>query len=314
MDARRLAAAPPAAPPAKAGRGAAPTARRLAPALLLAAAGCFVPMEAGRVMDARIARLEVETKEQAQRLDETVREKIGQVDRKLKEVQAKLDELNTSARAKGADLGVAVDRLQDELTRLKGELETQQHLLAQLDQQSKASDKEVETRLAALRGTGALDEAMARQKLAELPRADDRAAVLALGEREAKAGEAGVAREVFLHYVKRWPRDDRADEAGFRAGELLAGQARWREAVVVLGRVAEDHPRSDRAGPALLLAAEGLVQLERRDDARALLEQVVADYPKAEAAAKARARLAELFPPAKAAKPPPARKPAPKKK
>jgi len=282
--------------------------RRAAPALLLLATGCWVPMERGRQMDARIARLEVETREQQRQLDEQVKEKIAQVDRKLKEVQTKLDELNTVSRAKGADLGVAVGKLQEELNRLRGDLEAQQHQLGQLDAAVKGGAKETETRLASLKGTGALDEAMARQKLAELPRPDDRPAVLALAQKEEAAGEKGVAREVYLHYVRRWPRDDKADEAGLRAGEILSAQGRWREAVVVLGKVAEDHPKSDKAGPALLLVAEAMVQLERKDDAKAFLEQVVAEHPKTESAAKAKARLAELFPAPKDAKKAPPKK------
>jgi TolA-binding protein len=273
------------------------------PAALLT--GCWVPIERGRQMEARLQRLEVESREQARVLEEQIRDKIALVDKKLKEVQVKLDELNTVARAKGADLGVAVGKLQEELTRVKGDLEAQAHQLALLEQSVQGVSKETEARLASLKGTGALDEAMARQKLADLPRADDRASVLALAQKEDAAGEKGVARELYLHYVKRWPRDDLADEAGFRAGEILAAQGRWREAVVVFGKVAEEHPKSDKAGPALLQVAEGMVQLERKEDARAFLEQVVADHPKTEAAAKAKARLAELFPP---------KKPAPKKK
>jgi TolA-binding protein len=276
--------------------------RRAAPALLVLATGCWVPLERGRQMDARIARLEVETREQQRELDEQVKEKIGQVDRKLKEVQAKLDELNTTSRAKGADLGVAVGKLQEELTRLRGDLEAQQHLLGQLDATVRSGAKETDARLASLKGTGALDEAMARQKLSELPKPDDRAAVYALAQKEEAAGEKGVARELYLHYVRRWPRDDKADEAGLRAGELLSAQGRWREAVVVLGKVAEDHPKSDKAGPALLLVAEAMVQLDRKEDAKAFLEQVVAEHPRTEAATKAKARLAELFPPPKDAK------------
>lgn len=285
-----------------------PTALAAWAALVLPVAlgGCWVPIERGRQMEARLQRLEVESREQARVLEEQVKEKIGQVDRKLKEVQLKLDELNAVARAKGADLGVAVTKLQEELTRVKGDLEAQAHQLQQLDQAVQGLSRETEARLASLKGTGALDEAMARQKLADLPRADDRAAVLALAQKEDAAGEKGVARELYLHYVKRWPRDDQADEAGFRAGEILAAQGRWREAVVVFGKVAEDHPKSAKAGAALLQVAEGMVQLDRKDDARAFLEQVMADHPKTDAAAKAKARLAELFPPAK--------KPAPKKK
>jgi len=283
--------------------------RRLAaPALLLAVTGCWVPMEKGRQLEARVQRLEVETKEQAQELDVQIREKIAQVDKKLREVQVKLDELNTVSRAKGADLGVAVNKLGEDLARVKGDLEAQAHDLAQLKQQVADASKETEARLASLKGTGALDEAMARQKIAELPRPDDRGSVYALAQQTEAGGEKGVARELYLHYVKRWPRDDKAPEAAFRAGQLLAQQGKWREAVVVFGKVAEDYPKSDRAPEALLQVAEGLVQLDRKDDARGLLEQLIADHPRSEAAKKARVRLAELAPPKDAKKPPPRKK------
>ena len=283
--------------------------RRLAaPALLLAATGCWVPLEKGRQLEARVQRLEVESREQAQELDVQIREKIAQVDKKLREVQVKLDELNTVSRAKGADLGVAVSKLGEDLTRVKGELEAQAHDLAQLKQQVAEANKETEARLASLKGTGALDEAVARQKIAELPRPDDRAAVLALAQQVEAGGDRGVARELLLHYVKRWPRDEKAPEAAFRAGQLLAQQGKWREAVVVFGKVAEDYPKSDRAPEALLQVAEGLIQLDRKDDARALLEQLIADHPKSEAARKAKARLAELAPAKDAKKAPPKKK------
>ncbi len=277
--------------------------RRLAaPALLLALTGCWVPLERGRLLEARVQRLEVETKEQQQELDTQIRERISLVDKKLREVQVKLDELNTVARAKGADLGVAVTRLGEELARLKGDLEAQQHNLALLQQQVAETSQSTETRLASLKGTGALDEAMARQKLAELSKPDDRAAVFALAQQVEAGGDKGVARELFLHFLKRWPRDDKAPDAAFRAGHLLAQQGKWREAVLVYGKVAEDYPKSERAPEALLQVGEGLVQLDRKDDARAVLEQLVAEHPKGEPARKAKARLAELAP--KKAQPP----------
>jgi tol-pal system protein YbgF len=282
--------------------------RVAAPALLLALTGCWVPMEKGRQLEARVQRLEVETKEQAQELDVQIREKITLVDKKLREVQIKLDELNTVSRAKGADLGVAVIRLGEDLAKVKGELEAQAHNLALLQQQVAEASKETETRMASLRGTGALDEAVARQKIAELPRPDDRAAVFALAQQVEAGGDKGVAREIFLHYVKRWPREEKAPEATYRAGHLLAQQGKWREAVVVFGKVAEDYPKSERAPEALLQVAEGLVQLDRKDDARVVLEQLIADHPRSEAARKAKVRLAELTPARDARKAPPKKK------
>ena len=170
--------------------------RRLAaPALLLAVTGCWVPLEKGRQLEARVQRLEVETKEQAQELDVQIRERIALVDKKLREVQVKLDELNTARQGQGGRSRRGGHRLGEELTRLKGELEAQQHNLAQLQQQVAETGKETEARLASLKGTGALDEAMARQKIAELPQAGRpgrrlRAGAAGRGERRQGRGAA----------------------------------------------------------------------------------------------------------------------------
>ena len=67
--------------------------------------------------------------------------------------------------------------------------------------------------------------------------------------------------------MRKWPADPRSAEAGFRAGELLFGQKRFREALLSYGKVAEDFPRSDRAPHAMLGAAESMVRLDMKDEA-----------------------------------------------
>src|SRR5690242_1222747 len=92
--------------------------------------GCFVPLEKGREMEARIQRLEVQNVEQQRSLEaerQAVRDRVEKVDQKIREVQQKIDELNQAARRSGADLGVTLSRLQDEFARVKGELEVAQH-------------------------------------------------------------------------------------------------------------------------------------------------------------------------------------------
>ena len=96
--------------------------------------------------------------------------------------------------------------------------------------------------------------------------------------------------------MRKWPSDPRSAEAGFRAGELLFGQKRFREALLSYGKVAEDFPRSDRAPAAMLGAAESMVRLEMKDEAAAVLGQLVERYPKSDAATKAQARLQEIAP------------------
>jgi tol-pal system protein YbgF len=263
-------------------------------------AACFVPLEAGRQMQSRIDRLEVQSAEQQRASEEqkqAVRERVEKVDQKIREVQAKIDELNQAARRSGADLGVTLSRLQDEFAKVKGELEVAQHRLAEVDRAVGGLRADTDARFTALKGQGALDGYEARQRIASLPKQDDKAAFFALAHKEEEQGEKGVAREIYAEYVRKWPSDPRSADAGFRAGELLFGQKRFREALLSYGKVAEDFPRSERAPEALLGAAESMLRLEMKDDAVAVLRQVVEKYPKSESAAKAKARLQEIAPP-----------------
>lgn len=279
--------------------------RAAALAAAASVAGCWVPLERGRQLEARVQRLEVQGEEQRT----VFRERIAKADQKIQEVQTKIDELNQAARRSGADLGVQLTKLADELTRVKGELEVATHDLDTLERSLGALDTKTEGRFAALRGTGALEEYEAKQRLAALPKGDDRASLLSLAQKEEQEGDKGVARQLYEEYARRWPTDPKAAEARFRAGELLFGQRRWREALLAYGKVAEDFPRSELAPDAMLGAAESMLHLEMKDEAQAVLEQLVQNYPKHKAAARAKARLAEIAPP-----PPPAPKPKPKSK
>jgi len=277
------------------------------PALALSASACWVPLERGEMMDSRLDKLEAASSEQAQRLEDqqrriedqekVLKDRVAAVDKKLIEAQQKIDELNQAARRSGADLAVNLSRQQEDLARLRGDLEVEQHRLGEVEKSLATTRTDTEGKLAALRGAGALDEFEARRKIAALDKPDDKGAVLALALKEEQAGEKGVAREIYLHYVRRWPTDARAAEAGYRAGDLFAGQQRWREAILAYGKVAEDFPRSERAPDALLRVATSMLQLEMKDDARPILNQVVERYPKAPAAKTARQKLEELYPP-----------------
>ncbi len=285
------------------------TRTRLAAPLALALLGGCVSIEKGRLMEARLQRLEVQNVEQQRRFEEQreiVRERVAKADQKIAEVQTKIDELNRAARRSGADLGVTQQRLQEEFGRQKGELEVQQHKLEQIDKALGDLRTDTDGRFAALKGAGALDTFEARQRLSTLQRPDDKNAFFALAQKEDEGGDKGIARELYQEYVRKWPGDPRSADAGFRAGQLLFDQKRHREALLAFGKVAEDFPRSERAPQAMLGAADSMVKLDMRDEAKAVLEQLVDRYPRSEAAKAARERLSSLAPAKK--------KPAPRRK
>ncbi len=286
--------------------------RALLAAAALAAAslqGC-VSLEKGRQLEARVQRLEVQNVEQQRVIDETLRERIAKADQKIAEVQTKIDELNQVSRKSGANLAVELGKLQEDFARVKGDLEASQHRLGDVEGGLKKLQGDTDARFAALKGAGALDDYTARQKLAALPKPDDKSAVFAAAQKEERDGDKGVAREMYDEYARRWPSDPRSAEARFRAGEIAFGQKRWRDALLSYGKVAEDFPRADVAPDAMLGAAESMLNLDMKDDARAILEQLVEKYPKSKAAARAKARIAELAPPPPVEK----KKPAPKKR
>jgi tol-pal system protein YbgF len=191
---------------------------------------------------------------------------------------------------------VGLTRLQEDLVKLKGDLEVEQHRLGQLEKALADLKVENEGRFAALKGAGALDEFEARRRVEGLDRADDPAAFFALAEKEEKSGDKGVARELYQQYARRWPSGPKAAEASFRAGEVLFAQRRYREAILAHGRVAEGFPRDDRAPESLLRIGEAMIALEMKDDAKAILGQVVQKYPKSPAAPRAKKLLAALEP------------------
>jgi TolA-binding protein len=206
---------------------------RIAFALLLASSACWVPVDKGRQMDARIQRLEAESAATTQQIEEqrtVVRDRIARVDQKIVEVQKKLDELNTTAHRSGADVVANQDRMQESLTRQVGQLEEYQHQLQLSDQRLSQLQSETEARFAALKGAGALEDYEGRKRAETLKRPSDKSEFFALAMQQEQSGERAVARQLYDEYVKKWPADPRAADAWFRMGEISFGEKRYREA------------------------------------------------------------------------------------
>ncbi len=270
---------------------------RITVPLLLAVTACWVPVDKGRQMDARIQRLEADNAATAKQLEEqraVVRDRITQVDQKIGEVQRKLDELNTTAHRSGADVVAQQDRMQESLTRALGQLEEQQYALRETDQRLSRLQSDTDARFAALKGAGALEDYEGRKRAETLKRPADKGEFFALAQQQEQAGEKAVARQLYDEYVKKWPTDPRSADALFRMGEISYGEKRYREAVLSYGKVAQDFPRSDKAPDALLRTGEAMAALDLKDDAKAIFQDVVKRYPKTTAAKKASARLADL--------------------
>lgn len=267
--------------------------RRAAILAWMCASACVTAGQ-GRQMEARIQKLEGQTRE----LDEQralVRDRVAAADKKIAE-------LNATAHRTGADLAVNQDRLQEEVTRLRGVLEELAHRLDGLDKSIAQQKSDTDARFAALKGAGALEEYEAKRKVEQIKRPTEKAEFFALAQQQESKGDRAVARELYEEYVKKWPTDPRAADAHFRIGELWYAEKRYRDAILSYGKVVQDFPRSDKAPDALLRTAESMLALDLPEDAKNLFQEVVKRYPRSTAASRAKARLADLTPKKKGSK------------
>jgi len=256
------------------------------------AAGCYSP-EKGKALELRVDKLTQEN--EALRADLKVQsdklaESLPRVDQKVAEVTRALESLDQASRRSDADIGVQLQKVTEDVASLRGQVEAYVHQLDALQAQG---------------GGGAAPKGGPAAAGADIPRPADRKEFFALAQSKQKAGELPVARQLYLDFIKKFPKDELSGEAHFQLGESYFVEDKCAEALPEYGQLVKGFPNSKSMPTALLHSADCFQRLKNLDAAQAALDQVIKRYPGTEAAKKAKARLAEL-------KKTPA-KPAPKK-
>lgn len=264
---------------------------------VLSLSGCFYPAERGQMLEARVEKLTAENEALTARLnqsDESVKATLPKIDQKIAEVTAALESLDKASRRSDADIGVQVQTMVDDVARLRGEVETYVYKITELEAALKKLEAETEKRLLAVQGEAAAKAAEERRKAEELKRPTDKREFLALADQKRKEGDLGLARQLYVEFIKKWPKDDLVADARFGIGESYVKEDRCREALSEYGKVFENHPKARVAPDALLRASECFREVKMASESRAALEEVVKSYPKSDAAKTAKQRLAEL--------------------
>ena len=275
-----------------------PPMRRLALiALPLALSGCFYPADRGRALEARLekidatqARLQEELTQTRAQLDAT----LPLIDQKVAEVSKALQSLDTASRRTGADIGIQLQKTVEDLSELRGQVETYLYKIGELEAALARTSTETEKRLLALKGDEALKEAEARKKAEELKRPTDKKEFLALAQEKAKAGDMTLARQLYSEFLKKWPKDALAADAHFGLGETYFTEDKCREALFEYGKLLQEYPKAEATPNAYLRSSDCFKKLKMQEESRLALEELVKGYPKSEAAKTAKARLAEL--------------------
>lgn len=251
--------------------------RRLLVALSVVASGCFFPADRGQVLEGRVDKLGDENRALKAALASTQ----GRLDDTTAQLKTALEQLDQASRTTGANIGVKVDSAIQDVALLRGQMESYQFKIAEL-----------EGKLAAQAQTPAAkpDE----PKRDELKRPDDPKEFFKLAEEKTKAGEHELARKLYAEFLKKWPRDEQVGEVHFGLGELSFLDTKCREALYEYGKVIQEHPKTKSAPMAYLRSADCFKELKMTDEAKLALNELIKQYGKSEQAKLAKTRLAEL--------------------
>lgn len=266
-------------------------------AAALLSPGCIYPMERGKALEERVDKLAADNTELQKQLDESQKKLAGtlpRVDQKIVEVTKALEELDKASRSSSADTGVQLQKVIEDVAKLRGQVDTYVYKIDQLEAALKKVQEDTDKKLLDLQGEQAKALAEAKRKAEELKRPADKKEFLALAESKTKEGDLPVARQLYAEFFKKWPKDELGGEAHFGLGETFTAEDKCREALYEYGKVFQEYPKSKAAPDALMRSSECFAKLKKPEESRLALEEVVKSYPKSEAAKAAKAKLAEL--------------------
>jgi TolA-binding protein len=221
-----------------------------------AAAGCFYPGDRGRQLEQRVDQLTDEEK----KLDEAVHGQMADVQKrseaKIAEMNKALEALDTAEHRTGADIGVQLQKVAEEVAQLRGQVESYLYKINEMEAGLKKMSDDVDARFTAIQGTDAVKAAEAKKKAEELKRPADKKEFLTFAEDKAKGGDSALARELYNEFLKKWPKDDLVGDAHYGLGETYFAEEKCREALSEYGKVIQDFPKAKSTPSAYLRSAD----------------------------------------------------------
>ena len=249
----------------------------------------------------------------------------AELEKSLQEAEQQLDQVQSSLRVIGRDKGdllQALDQANDQMRGLRGEIETLQFQVDDLQQLfdaytqaqearqlwDEARLKQIEKSLGispppkpqvdpdAVAGTGSAGgnpgEDPEEGGGMELPPTAQGKLDRAI--EEMRAGKQGLARFILEKTLEQHEGTTLAAEVRYRIGETYSNEKDWGRAARAYQVVVDKHKRSDWAAWSMLRQGEAFEAMGNPDGARIFYEDVQRDYPKSEAAKDAKKRLGNL--------------------
>ena len=253
--------------------------------IVMGGVGCVTTAQEGEQMRQDIAALRTDLKKEVDTAN-LERQKLAEEQaQKSKALQDALDALNRAARKSGADLAVDLEKAQNDIAALRGQIEVLQHRLDAVEKQLQDNQK-------------ALDAAnqFISQRQKDLDKAEhptDRMGIYSLARQKLDAGQVPRARELFQDFLARFPKDELAPNAQYWLGETYYAEKKWNDAIVEFQKVLKEFKGSDKVPDALLKIGMAFQAQGDCENAKLFFEEVAQTHKQSPLAKTAREKIAE---------------------
>ncbi len=230
--------------------------------------------------------------------------KVDSLEQSLKE---RLETLDKAARRTDADLGVDLDRVREDVGRVKGDLVSALDRLSEVEAKTAKTQEEVDLRFQALAEKAKATEADsegARSRAAEAVEAQkkllsdpkgalERAEALIKEGKPAEARKLVRALEIEQGSSKGWP--VYAPKAQYLVGESYFAEEDFRQAAAAYNEVRKKYPKATTWVPgSILKLGQCFERLGMKDDAKLFYDKVAKEFPKHPAGQEGKRLLAKL--------------------
>jgi tetratricopeptide (TPR) repeat protein len=226
------------------------------------------------LLENRVATLELERK----RLKAEMAEDVN----RLENLHGQLTKAEETLRRSGANLGIRMEQVENELPHLRGQMEAATFQLAAATKTLDVMRREMFDRVGAT----------SLYLPGELPKTAD--GMWTLCEASLKAGKTRQARAALDHFEASYPKDPRADDALMRLARQAEGEGDITRAVKVYQQIHDRYPDGDQVTGALWRIGE---LLDNRGDCKRAMDifgYLSRAYKDSDVAPKAEAKAAAL--------------------
>jgi len=231
-----------------------------------------------------------------------------------------------SIRANQAELNADMDQTREEIKRLSGRVEDNEHLLRSVVERDLSQQDALKEKLASLdrrvadleklirggaavrlpigppeeeRGTKVpLEKGLGEGPVSPAPpKEEKKSPELELYDASLAAYKKGRYEEAingFSEFLEKYPASDLADNAHFWIGESLMALKQYEKAILAYQDVIKKYPKGNKVPNAMLRQAMAFLEIKDRISARLLLKKIIKNYPGTSAAKIAHAKLRQI--------------------